>query len=162
MKPRAILACALVLAAACAGGPHPATPATGAAAASSQEVVAGAKATIEQWRQAYEVRSVDALAKLYAHDLDVVVVQQGVPHLGWTAVQALLDERIGHASAIHVRLKDVQVTALAPTVAAAVATMSREVSDGATTVTETGTLTLVVRKTDAGWVITSEHYSYKR
>ena len=50
----------------------------------------------------------------------------------------------------------------AATAAVAVATMTRELSDGATTVTENGTLTLVLRKDRGRWQIASEHYSYKR
>jgi len=44
-----------------------------------------------------------------------------------------------------------------------VATMTRELTDGVTTVTEYGSLTLVFRKDpNAGWLIVGEHYSYKR
>ncbi len=146
-----------------AGCPHPRTGEPSAqTTATPKEVISAAKATIEQWRQAYEIRSIDALAKLYAHDLDVVVVQEGTTMIGWSSVEAMLKDRLSRAGGIHVRLKDIQVTSLASNVASAVVTMSRELTDGATTVTENGTLTLVLRKDDATWVITSEHYSYKR
>jgi len=125
-------------------------------------VVAAAKATIEQWRQAYEIRSVDALARLYARDVDLVVVQEGTTYLGWSSVEAMLKDRIARTGSIHIRLKDMQVLSLAPEVATAYATMTRELTFESTTVTENGTLTLVLRKQGAGWVITSEHYSYKR
>lgn len=160
MKPTAIFALAIAGAAGCAGGHGPTAVAPSGAAPT--EVVAAAKATIEQWRQATEVRSPDALEKLYAHDLDVVIVQEGTAHLGWSDVKTVIDERVGMASAIHVRLKDVQVASVAPTAATAVAQMTREITTGTTAVTETGTLTLVLRHDAAGWVITSEHYSYKR
>jgi uncharacterized protein (TIGR02246 family) len=130
--------------------------------ATPKEVVAAGRGAIEQWRQAYEVRSIEALAKLYAHDLDVVVVQDGVPLIGWSAVEAMLKDRIVRAKEIHVRLKEIQVTSLAPNVASAIATMTREVGDGVTTVTENGALTLVLRKDGGTWLIVSEHYSYKR
>ena len=130
--------------------------------ATPKEVVSAGRGVIEQWRQAYEVRSVDGLAKLYAHDVDVVVVQDGQPLIGWSSIEAMLKDRLTRAKEIHVRLKDVQVTSIAPTVASAVATMTRELGDGITTVTENGTLTIVMRKTDAGWLIVAEHYSYKR
>src|SRR5689334_19184687 len=68
------------------GDTTPARPAT------PKEVVAAARATVEQWRQAYEVRSFDALAKLYAHDLDLVVVQDGVPLIGWQSVEGMLKD----------------------------------------------------------------------
>lgn len=147
-----------ILVAGCPAKSAPVTP----SATTPKEVVAGVKATIEQWRQGYEVRSVEALAKLYAHDLDVVVVQEGLTMIGWSSVEAYLKDRIARAGAIHIRLKDVQVIALGLEAASAVATMTRELTDGTTTVTESGTLTLVLRKVPEGWVISSEHYSYKR
>src|SRR5437879_4377573 len=80
--------------------------------ATPKEVVAIGKATIEQWRQAYEVRSADALGKLYVHDSDVVVVQDGQALIGWSAVEAMLKDRLARAKDIHVRLKDIQVSSL--------------------------------------------------
>ena len=146
-----------------AGCPHPkAAETTPAASETPKEVVAAAKGIIEQWRQAYEVRSFDALAKLYAHDIDLVIVLDGLPLLGWSTVEPVLKDRLAKAKEIHVKLKDVQVASLGPTGAAAVATMTREVSDGVTTVTENGALTLVLRRTADGWQIVQEHYSYKR
>lgn len=127
-----------------------------------KEVVAAGRATVEQWRQAYEVRSFDALAKLYAHDAQLVIVLDGAPLVGWTAIGQLLQDRLAHAKEIHVRLKDVTVSSVAPTVATAAATMTREIGDGITTVTEAGALTLVLRKDADGWKIVLEHYSYKR
>jgi ketosteroid isomerase-like protein len=135
------------------GPVHEATP---------KEVVAATRGAIEQWRQAYEVRSMDALGKLYAHDIDVVVVQDGITLIGWGSVEGLLKDRINRAKEIHIRLKEVQVTGVGPTAAFAVATMTREVGDGTTTVTENGSLTLVFRKVDTAWLIVGEHYSYKR
>jgi ketosteroid isomerase-like protein len=134
----------------------------GPSASTPKDVVAAAKATIEKWRQAYEIRSVDALSELYAKDVDLVVVQEGTAYLGWSSVQAMLKDRLTRADTIRVRLKDMQVLLLAPDVAFAVATMTRELGDNVTTVTETGTLTLVLRKQGPAWLITSEHYSYKR
>ncbi len=130
--------------------------------ATPTEVVAAAKATIEQWRQAYEIRSVEALFQLYARNVDLVVVQEGTTFLGWSSVEAMLKDRIARTGAIIIRLKDMQVSSLSPDVAFAFATMTRELTFEATTVTESGTLTLVLRKQGDKWMITSEHYSYKR
>ena len=127
-----------------------------------KEVVAGARATVEQWRQAYEVKSLDALAKLYAHNIDLVVVHDGVPIVGWSSVENMLKDRIARYKEVHVRLKDIQVQSLGPTSAVATAAMSREVGDDVTTVTEQGALTIVLRKDNDAWLIVSEHYSYKR
>lgn len=133
--------------------PRPATP---------KEVVAGARATIEQWRQAYEVRSFEALSKLYAHDLDLVVIQDGVPIIGWSSVEIMLKDRLARYKEIRVRLKDIQVQSLCPTAAIATAVMGRELSDGVTTITENGALTIVLRRAGENWIIVTEHYSYKR
>nr|HEX4315878.1 nuclear transport factor 2 family protein [Kofleriaceae bacterium] len=155
---------AMVVAALAVGCPHggasgPATP--GSAAATPKDVVDAARAALEQWRQAYEVRSEDVLASLYEHDPDVVVVLEGAPLIGWGSVEAMLKDRLSRADSLHVRLKDVQVASLAPTVALVTATMTREIQGGATTVTENGTLTLVMKKQADAWLIAAEHYSYK-
>ena len=156
---RSLVLALFILAAGC---PKSSSGPVSPSATTPKEVVTGVKATIEQWRQGYEVRSVEALARLYAHDLDVVVVQEGLTMIGWSSVEAYLKDRIARAGTIHIRLKDIQVIALGLEAASAVATMTRELSDGTTTVTENGTLTLVLRHTPDGWVISSEHYSYKR
>ena len=156
----AIILVALAVAAGCPHGKAEDTVPPRAAA--PKDVVAAARATVEQWRQAYEVRSVEALAKLYTHDLDTVDVQDGQTWIGWSAVESMLKERISRAKTIHVRLKELQVASLAPDVAVAVATMTREVSDGTTSVSENGALTLVLRKDGEVWHIVTEHYSYKR
>lgn len=154
-----VIAVILGVLAGCPGStPAPAGPST----ATPQEVVTAAKATIEQWRQGYEVRSIEALSRLYAQDLDLVVVHEGTTHLGWSSVEAMLKDRLARAASIRIRLKDVQVLSLGADAASAVATMTRELSEGATTITEAGTLTLVLRRQGGGWVITTEHYSYKR
>jgi hypothetical protein len=134
----------------------PVTPAT------PTDVIAAGKATVEQWRQAQEVRSMDMFEKLYAHDGDVVLVQDGLPMVGWTFVDQAIQARMAHAKEIHIKLKDVTVSSIAPTIAGVSATMTREISDGVTTVTENGALTLVLRNTANGWQIVQEHYSYKR
>jgi ketosteroid isomerase-like protein len=128
-----------------------------------KEVTIATRGAIEQWRQAYEIRSIDALERLYSHDPDIVLVNDGVTLIGWSSVDGMLKDRIARAKEIHIRLKEVQVTSVAPTAAFGVATMTRELSDGITTVTEYGSLTLVFRKDpNAGWLIVGEHYSYKR
>lgn len=155
----AVLVAVAILVAGCPGGSRgPTSP----SATTPKEVVTAVKATIEQWRQGYEVRSVDALAKLYAHDLDTVVVQEGLTMIGWSSVEAYLKDRIARAGAIHIRLKDIQVVSLGLEAASAVATMTRELTNENTTVTETGTLSLVLRHTPDGWLISLEHYSFKR
>jgi ketosteroid isomerase-like protein len=125
-------------------------------------VVDAAKSTVESWRQAYEVRSVEAVGKLYAHDADSIIVLDGQPLVGWGTIELMLKDKLSHAKDIHVRLKDVTVKSLAPTIASVAATMTREIGDGVTTVTEAGALTLVLRKETDGWKIVVEHYSYRR
>jgi ketosteroid isomerase-like protein len=127
----------------------------------TKEAAAAARATIDQWRAAYEARDVAALTRLYTAGVDVVVVQQGTALLGQSSVQAMLKDRLDRAKEIHVRLKDIQVDALGPTAAVAIVTMAREVSDGVTSVAENGTLTLTLRQEPEGWRIVTEHYSYR-
>jgi uncharacterized protein (TIGR02246 family) len=156
MKPFGL---ALVAALAVAGClPKPAAPAV----APPVGLVDGVKGTIEQWRQAYEVRSMDALAKLYSHDPGLAIVQDGARQLGWAAIEPALRGQLARTTAIHVRIAELQVAALGSDAAVASATMTRESTDGMTTVTENGVVTLALRKDDTGWVIASEHYSYKR
>jgi uncharacterized protein (TIGR02246 family) len=126
------------------------------------EVVDAGKRLVESWRQAWEVRAVDGLAPLYAQDLDVVLVAQGEVHLGWTAVETYLSTTMGAAKEIHIRLDDLQVAALGSGAAVVTATMTRETSDGVTSVSERGALTLAIRAQGGTWVIVSEHYSYPR
>ena len=127
-----------------------------------KQVIVATRGAIEAWRQAYEVRSMDALAQLYAHDIDTVLVQDGVTLIGWSSIEGTLKDRLARAKEIHIRLKEVQVEAVGPGGAFAVVRMTREVGDGVTTVTEDGALTLVFRKDPTGWLIVGEHYSYKR
>ena len=158
MRHAALLVVALVL----AGCPRGGGDTTPARTLTPKEVVAGARATIEQWRQAYEVRSFDALAKLYAHNIDLVVVQDGLPLVGWSSVEGMLKDRLARYKQIVVRLKDIQVQSIGTNAATATAAMTREQGDGITTVTEYGALTVVLRKEGDAWLIVSEHWSYKR
>ncbi|HEY5924497.1 MAG TPA: nuclear transport factor 2 family protein [Kofleriaceae bacterium] len=158
MRHAAILVVALVM----AGCPRGGGDTTPARVLTPKEVVSAARATIEQWRQAYEVRSLDALAKLYAQNIDLVVVEDGVPLVGWTSVEGMFKDRLVRYKQITVRLKDIQVQSLSANAATATAAMTREQGDGITTVTEQGALTIVLRKDGEQWLIVSEHYSYKR
>lgn len=157
---RSLAIVALVALAACKPSSSGETPR--AAAVTPKDVTAAITGALEQWRQAYEVRSLETLGKSYAHDPDVIVVQEGLPMIGWSAVETMLKDRLAHTTAIRIRLKDVQIATLAPDVATMVAAINRELTDGATTVTEIGTLTLVFHKLADGWVIAVEHLSYRR
>ncbi len=103
----------------------------------------------------------DALSGLYAHTLDVVLVHQGREWAGWTNVAQYLKELLEHATEIHLTLSHVTVTALGHDAATAVAEARREVSDGTTTVTTEGVLTLALRRTAGKWLIATEHFSYR-
>ena len=153
---------ALVVLAMLATGCTASGPAAPVGPATPKEVVSAARATVEQWRQGWEVKSIETLAKLYEHDLDVVLITEGAALTGWKSIEAQLKDRLARASSVHVQLKDVVVSAQSDTVASVVATMRREVTEGASTTTETGTLTLVLRREHDGWLISLEHYSYRR
>jgi ketosteroid isomerase-like protein len=115
---------------------------------------------VESWRTAYEARDGVAMGAFYAPGDPVVRVHQGRAAHGFAAVDAQLRIVAGKATAIHVRLADIRVAALATGAALVTAAMTREVSDGVTTVTESGVLTLALRAGDGGWLIVGEHYSY--
>ncbi|MGE0548095.1 MAG: nuclear transport factor 2 family protein [Kofleriaceae bacterium] len=137
----------------------------------SADLTTGVKRTVELWQQAMEVRSFEALEKVYAPDGNVAVVQNGVLQIGWNAVAPPLKDRLARAKDVHIRLRDLQVIAIAADAAVAAATMTREVNDGVATVTETGALTMTLRgvaqdRECSGpcpmrWFIVAEHFSFK-
>jgi ketosteroid isomerase-like protein len=152
MRHRALV---LVVVAGCGGASkHAAAPDPASAAGAT-----AARGAVEQWKQAWEIRSSDALEPLYSHD-DLVVVEQGHPYVGWTAVEAWLQASMGQATAIHIQLDDLTVAPLGAEGAVANATMSREIDSVAGNVTEKGALTLALRREGERWVIVSEHYSH--
>jgi len=159
MRSLAIVLWVVLTAAAC--GPAKSgdtTPEPGSPAAA---VTAGARGAVEQWRQAWEVRSVEALGDVYAHNLDVIVVDQGRSYLGWTQVETYLSTKLGAATEVHVKLDDLQIFQLGDGAAAASASIVREISDGVVNNTERGVITMALRAdSDGTWRIVSEHYSF--
>lgn len=158
MRHAAILVAALVLAGCPSGGAdavpqRPATP---------PEVLTAARGTIEQWRQAYQIRGIDALIKLYAHEAQLVLVHEGRVMVGWASVEAMIKDRLARYQKIVIRLKDINVVALSESSATATAVMTREIGDEVTMVTESGVLTMVLRRDNGQWVIVTEHYSYRK
>jgi ketosteroid isomerase-like protein len=148
---------ALVVVAACSGGSKQTssttTPAGGDASGSAASVA-------EKWRQAWETHSADTLAMLYTHDDDLVLVSQGTAYTGWTAVNGYLSAAVGPLKAVHMTLDDVKTASLGADGAVVNASVTRELDDGNGSVTERGSVTLVLRHDGAGWLIVSEHYSY--
>lgn len=124
------------------------------------EVVEAIGARVEQYRQGYEVRSLEALAPLYSPTDDLLLVAQGRPHRGFMAVQEYLAGFFTAVETVRLRLTDVQIVALGDAGAVATAAVHRTYGDGVTTVDERGTLTLVFRRVDGDWRIVGEHYSY--
>jgi uncharacterized protein (TIGR02246 family) len=150
----------VLMLAACSGATQGKTTTTEGAGGDAAPQVAATRLA-EQWRQAWETRSAEALAPLYSHDTDLVVVDQGATYLGWTAVETYLSTKSGAAKEIHLTLADVAPVALGSDGAVVNATLTREINDGVSSLTERGTLTLVVRSgADGTWVIVTEHYSY--
>lgn len=121
---------------------------------------AGVLGAVEKWRQAQEVRSVDVLASVYATDDSLVLVQQGVATRGWPAVSVQLERKLAAATGVRVRLAEVTVAAAGAGGAVVSARMTRETSDGISTLTEDGPLTLAMRLDGASWRIVAQHYSY--
>lgn len=151
------LALTVSAAGACARGGERGAQEPPSPAAAQQAGVLGA---LEQWRQAQEVRSLDGLAGVYATDDTLVLVQQGVATRGWASVSALLDRKLAAATSVRVRLAEVAVAPAGAGGAVVNARMTRETSDGVSTLTEDGPLTLAMRLDGASWRIVAQHYSY--
>ena len=162
MVQRSLLITALMLA--LGGCAKQGTPAPQAPAATVEPVPASvqeaARGVIEQYRQAYQVRSLDALLPLYARSPDLVMVRQGRPIAGWDQVQDHLTSLITRAEEIQLELEDVRIIALGQGGAAVTARVTRTVHDNATSVREEGLLTLALRQDGERWVIASEHFSH--
>lgn len=153
---RRVLVLALLVAAACGG--------SGAARPTTPGVIDPFEAVfraVEQWRQGWEVRSMDALSPLYRHDDHTVVVYQGLPQIGWPSAETFLRQAVAGAREIHLTLDDGRVTALGNDGATYAARLRREVSDGVVTITDSGYLTLTFARTGAAWEIVAEHYSFR-
>ncbi|HWN66814.1 MAG TPA: nuclear transport factor 2 family protein [Haliangium sp.] len=163
---RVLTAAALALACAagaCGGSPEPpATPPRAAAPVStlSGDAAEAARAVLEQYRQAHEVRSVEALDPLYLAAPELSRVWQGQRTAGWDTTRAELAALFNRARSIKLRVDQVAVHELGPGGVAVVADVSRTVSDGVTSVRVDGVLTLVLRRQDERWQIVSEHFSY--
>lgn len=151
--------CAVVVAVgACGGGPvreeKPVAPPT------PRQVVSAARTILERYEQGYEVLSLAALQPLYIEDLDLIVVVQGKSHRGWTQVESYLRGFFTRFDAVRIDLEDVAVVALGDDAAELTATMTRELKAGATTIKETGILSLTLSRVGERWLIRTEHFSY--
>lgn len=119
-----------------------------------------ALAAVEQWRQAMEGRSLDGLAKLYVNDRRLVVVDQGRRQNGWSIVEPALREMLARVREVHVKLSELSAQQYGPSMLVHAA-MAREISDGTTTVTEAGILTLFFERDSGAWRIVAQHFSYR-
>jgi ketosteroid isomerase-like protein len=151
----------VLAAAACGGGGGGASGKGAPTTPASIDAFARSFRAVEQWRQGWEVRSMDALAPLYRHDDHTVVVYQGQPQIGWPQAETFLRRAVDGAREIHLTLDDGRVSALGDGGATFSARLTREVSDGAVTVSDAGYLTLTFARTGDAWQIVAEHYSYR-
>jgi ketosteroid isomerase-like protein len=156
---RILLLCSVVLAlAACPApkppeGPPPAPP-------TPVDVDTAVKSRVEQYRQGYEVRSLEALEPLYAHDDALVITIQGRSTRGWPQGRDRLAAFLDQATSVKARVSDLAVVALGDGGAVATLTLHRSYGDGVKTVDEIGTLVLVFRRQGQDWLIVAEHFSY--
>ncbi len=156
----ALTATLAVLAVACGAAQKP--PGQAAPTPTPTEVDAAVKSRIEQYRQGYEVRSLEALAPLYSQTDDLTITVQGHTQRGWAQAQASVSTFLAAAVTVKVRVTALQVIALGDTGALATMALHRSFGDGVTTVDEMGTLVLVFRRAGDEWFIVAEHYSYAR
>lgn len=126
----------------------------------TEDIAKAIEGAVEQYRQAYEVRSPEALSALYRQDLDLKLVFQGRLHEGWTQVETFLAARLAGASKVRMVVSDLRVQELGAMAALATARLESTIGDDASTVTEKGVLTLVFQKTSGSWLIVAEHFSY--
>jgi ketosteroid isomerase-like protein len=151
----------LCAAGACGGSPEPPPVAPQAAAPGSDgDAAEAARAVLEQYRQAHEVRSVEALDPLYLAGPELVRVWQGQRTAGWDTARAELAALFNRARSVKLRVDQVAVHELGEGGVVLVADASRTVADGVTSVRVDGVLTLVLRRQDQRWLIVSEHFSY--
>jgi ketosteroid isomerase-like protein len=154
----AVLLSAAAALAGCGGGGASAAPARPAAV--QGDAFAAVFRAVEQWRQGWEVRSLEALEPLYRQDQHTVIVHQGRALRGWPAAKTWLRGQLAGASSIHLRLEDGVVTTLGDDSAVFAARMGRDLSDGVITRADEGFVTLTFARAAGGWQIVSEHYSY--
>ncbi len=125
-----------------------------------QDVARAIEGAVEQYKQAYEVNSVEALGELFIHDLDVVSVYQGRIHLGWTQVEADHRMRLQDVTKIRLVITNLSIQSLGESSAVVTAGLERTMGDDSATTTERGALTLVFRKIENRWMVATEHFSY--
>lgn len=140
------------------------------AAPAPGSVEEAARGVLEQYRQAHEVRSLDALTPLYLDAPDLVRVWQGERTRSWGAIRGQMAVLFSTAEDIKLRVDEVTVLALGQDGATVTASVSRTVDSGATSVRVDGILTLVLRRQDgprgqdgeqpARLVIVTEHFSH--
>jgi ketosteroid isomerase-like protein len=155
-----VAALVVALMAGCGGGNKGTTTAVMSGPLADAEITDVLRA-VEQWRQASEQRSINALFALYDHGKQTTLVTQGQAFVGWDAVSNELTSRFAAAKEVSYKLTDITV---APIGGGAVATgaLVREVSDGIKTVNDRGMLTLALAKNgDGAWVIVAEHFSIR-
>ncbi len=131
--------------------PGPKTPAS---------VEEAGKRLLEQYKQGYQVRSMEALTPLYSATEDLVLTYQGRSIKGWEAVRVYLTQRMFQLSEVRFEVDDVRVSTLGKGGAVVTASMARTLGTLATSVREKGVLILVLRRQGDGWVIVNEHFSF--
>jgi ketosteroid isomerase-like protein len=153
----ALVSCALAAGCGGGGGAGPAAPKPGSP---QGDAFAAVFRAVEQWRQGWQVRSLEALAPLYRQDDHTVIVYQGRPQRGWDRAESWLRAQLAGSTSVHLRIEDGVVTTLGDDAATFTARMGRDLSDGAVTAADEGFLTLTFAREGGAWQIVSEHYSY--
>jgi ketosteroid isomerase-like protein len=118
------------------------------------------QATVEQYRQAWDVLSIDALAPLYFASDDLVLVRQGHAWRGWEAVRGGLADLFRQTTKLELVLSNETINQAGDGGAVVTADVHLTWTSNSVITDQQGALTLVLRRGAAGWKIVGEHYSF--
>lgn len=130
-----------------------------ASAAPPPALATQAKGLIEQYRQAWEVKSLDALSALYVRTVDVSLVVGGEALLGWTAIEERYKAALAASAVFKLRIEPVAVTAVDQGGVAVVAKVSRIYGDDVTKTEDRELVTFVLTPVEGKLAILVEHRS---
>ena len=126
-------------------------------------VRAEVQAAVRKYVDAYNRADASAIMDLYARGSNITVVADGEITRGWESQRAGIDSTIvGHGGGFRFDVGSVDVVALGKEHALAVAPYTLIATTTQGQLGERGALTLVLQRSDSGWVVIHEHESTAR